>query len=63
MIKSLNATIDERNFQVYIEELDEREEFVCVGQACFLVAEVCVGQACAVACFGISACAVGIHAW
>lgn len=63
MIKSLNNSITEEKLDIFMDELDNREEFVCVGNACFLAANVCAGQACAIACFGISACAVGLHTW
>lgn len=61
MIKSLNTMIDDEKMEVFIQELEERDEMFCVGKACVGNLEPCIAQACAGACIGISACALGAH--
>lgn len=62
MIQSINKEIiDADQLNIYIEEMEKREELLCFLAACAGAAEPCVVQACAVACFGISACFVGAH--
>jgi hypothetical protein len=63
MIRSINSSLDKKELLVYIEELESREEFACSGDACAAEANVCLRQACALACIGITACAVGLHIW
>lgn len=62
MIKSINKEIiNTDQFNIYIEEMENREELLCFLAACAGAAAPCVLQACAVACFGISACFIGAH--
>jgi len=61
MIKSINREFDEEMVRVHFEELDEREENLCVFAACALEASPCGGQACLVACIGASVCLLGLH--
>ena len=63
MIDSLNATLTDDKLELLMEELEDREEMICFLNACSGNAEFWILQACAVACFGISACAVGAHSW
>lgn len=61
MIKSMNRELDE-NAIIYIEALDEREENLCLWNACGVAGNLgCGGQACAIACIGISVCLLGLH--
>lgn len=61
MIKSLNSSIDDEKMELFIQELEERDEMICFAKACVGNLEVCVGQACAGACIGITICAAGAH--
>lgn len=63
MINSLNSALTDDKLDMLIEEIENREEMICFLNACAANAELCFLQACAVACFGISACAVGAHSW
>lgn len=61
MIKSLNTAIDDERMDLFVQELEERDEMICVGKLCGGNLELCVAQACAGACIGISVCFVGAH--
>ncbi len=61
MIQSLNTVIDDEQMNFFIEELEERDEMLCILNACAGAATPCLGQACVGACFGISLCLVGLH--
>lgn len=61
MINSLNAAISDEQLDLFMQELEERDEMLCFLNACAVAFNPCVGAACAVACVGISACLVGVH--
>ncbi len=61
MIKSLNTAIDDERMDLFVQELEERDEMICVGKLCGANLELCVAQACGGACIGISVCLVGAH--
>lgn len=61
MIKSLNTTIDDEQLDFFVQELDERDEMVCIFNACGAAINPCLGQACGAACIGITICVAGAH--
>jgi len=61
LIKSLNAVIDDKQLDVFMQELEERDEMICFFNACGAQAGICVGNACGIACIGIGPCLVGVH--
>lgn len=61
MIKSLNTSIIDEEMDLFIQELDERDEMVCVLNGCGVAAQPCLGQACGAACIGITVCLAGAH--
>lgn len=62
MIKSMNKEIDDNLVQLFIEEVDDREELICLWNACAIAFNFgCAGQACGLACIGISICVAGLH--
>ena len=62
MMTSINKSIDDDGIRVIIEEMDEREEMICLWYACGAAANLlCLGQACAAACIGITVCLAGLH--
>lgn len=61
MITSLNNTIDDNQLDVFMQELEDRNEMLCIGNACAGAANPCVGQACAGGCIGVTICLLGAH--
>ncbi len=61
VITSLNTTIDDTQMEFFIQELDERNEMICVLNACGAAFNPCLGQACGAACIGITICIAGAH--
>lgn len=61
MIKSINTSIDDEKMDLFIYELEERDEMICILKACAANAELCLGQACGAACIGITICVAGAH--
>jgi len=61
MIKSLNTEINDKQLDLFMQELEERDEMLCFLNACGAAANPCIGQACAAACIGITICFAGAH--
>ncbi|MFC3749977.1 hypothetical protein [Paenibacillus sp. GCM10012306] len=61
MITSINSAIDNKELDLFMKELEERDEMLCFFNACGTAANPCGGQACAAGCIGISVCFLGLH--
>lgn len=61
MITSINTAINNDQLDLFMKELDERDEMICFFNACGAALNLCGGQACGAACIGIGPCLLGIH--
>jgi len=61
MIMSLNSVIDDKQLDVFMEELKGRDEMLCIGNVCGIAVNPCLGQGCGAACIGITVCLAGAH--